>query len=124
MNLSNEDAKWFVSVLALYGLVLIFFEATLPEIAIVIVVYFFSWFIVSSLVKRNIEDGTIQNSITNELKWFGGILTIFLLVIILIGTPSPTNVVIIIATFTLIWVLRSVLIKFFASGIIDNDPDE
>ncbi|MHA2503049.1 MAG: hypothetical protein ACXAE3_09275 [Candidatus Kariarchaeaceae archaeon] len=108
-KLSNVEQKWFVSVMALYGLVLIFFEATIGEIFLVLVVLTASWYLTSYLIR-----GEDEPSLQKEIRWFGGILVLLLLVLLIIGPITGVEIAIFTGTYTVVWIIRSLLIKRFS----------
>ncbi|MHA2403133.1 MAG: hypothetical protein ACXADH_09115 [Candidatus Kariarchaeaceae archaeon] len=57
----------------------------------------------------------------NELLWFGGLVIVFLTLIVLVGDPEVTELSIATITFTLSWVIMSYTIKRFGAGGTDKD---
>ena len=91
----------------------------LSEIAISIGAFLLSWSIMSLTIKKfgtNVDSG---NEIENEMKWFTGILMIFLTVMTVIGKTDDeleltySIYATLVLGYTLIWVIRSSAIKYF-----------
>ena len=91
----------------------------LTEIAISIGAFLLSWSVMSFTIKKfstNVDSG---NEIENEIKWFTGILMIFLSVMTIIGKTDDeleltySIYATLVLGYTLIWVIRSSAIKYF-----------
>ena len=91
----------------------------LSEIIISIGAFLLSWSIMSLTIKKfgtNVDSG---NEIENEMKWFTGILMIFLTVMTVIGKTDDeleltySIYATLVLGYTLIWVIRSSAIKYF-----------
>ena len=91
----------------------------LTEIAISIGTFLLSWSLMSFTIKKfstNVDSG---NEIENEIKWFTGILMIFLTVMTIIGKTDDeleltySIYATLVLGYTLIWVIRSSAIKYF-----------
>ena len=91
----------------------------LTEIAISIGTFLLSWSVMSFTIKKfstNVDSG---NEIENEIKWFTGILIIFLTVMTIIGKTDDeleltySIYAMLVLGYTLIWVIRSSAIKYF-----------
>jgi len=91
----------------------------LSEIAISIGAFLLSWSIMSLTIKKfgtNVDSG---NEIENEMKWFTGILMIFLTVMTVIGKTDDeleltySIYATLVLGYTLIWVIRSSAVKYF-----------
>jgi len=91
----------------------------LTEIAISIGAFLLSWSVMSFTIKKfstNVDSG---NEIENEIKWFTGILIIFLTVMTIIGKTDDeleltySIYAMLVLGYTLIWVIRSSAIKYF-----------
>ena len=91
----------------------------LTEIAISIGTFLLSWSLMSFTIKKfstNVDSG---NEIENEIKWFTGILMIFLTVMTIIGKTDDeleltySIYAMLVLGYTLIWVIRSSAIKYF-----------
>ena len=91
----------------------------LTEIAISIGAFLLSWSVMSFTIKKfstNVDSG---NEIENEIKWFTGILIIFLTVMTIIGKTDDeleltySIYATLVLGYTLIWVIRSSAVKYF-----------
>ena len=91
----------------------------LTEIAISISAFLLSWSVMSFTIKKfstNVDSG---NEIENEIKWFTGILMIFLTVMTIIGKTDDeleltySIYATLVLGYTLIWVIRSSAVKYF-----------
>ena len=91
----------------------------LTEIAISIGAFLLSWSVMSFTIKKfstNVDSG---NEIENEIKWFTGILIIFLTVMTIIGKTDDeleltySIYAMLVLGYTLIWVIRSSAIIYF-----------
>jgi len=91
----------------------------LSEIIISIGAFLLSWSIMSLTIKKfgtNVDSG---NEIENEMKWFTGILMIFLTVMTVIGKTDDeleltySIYATLVLGYTLIWVIRSSAVKYF-----------
>ena len=91
----------------------------LTEIAISIGAFLLSWSVMSFTIKKfstNVDSG---NEIENEIKWFTGILMIFLSVMTIIGKTDDeleltySIYATLVLGYTLIWVIRSSAVKYF-----------
>ena len=91
----------------------------LTEIAISIGAFLLSWSVMSFTIKKfstNVDSG---NEIENEIKWFTGILMIFLTVMTIIGKTDDeleltySIYATLVLGYTLIWVIRSSAVKYF-----------
>ena len=91
----------------------------LSEIAISIGAFLLSWSIMSLTIKKFGNNVDLGDEIENEMKWFTGILMIFLAVMTIIGKTDdeleltyPIYAMLVLG-YTLIWVIRSSAIKYF-----------
>ena len=91
----------------------------LTEIVISIGAFLLSWSVMSFTIKKfstNVDSG---NEIENEIKWFTGILMIFLSVMTIIGKTDDeleltySIYATLVLGYTLIWVIRSSAVKYF-----------
>ena len=91
----------------------------LSEIAISIGAFLLSWSIMSLTIKKFGNNVNSGNEIENEMKWFTGILMIFLTVMTIIGKTDDeleltySIYATLVLGYTLIWVIRSSAIKYF-----------
>ena len=124
MNKMNGDLQkelvWVLGTLVIFIIFLLVGGINgLSETAIPIGAFLLSWCVMSFTVKKfstNIGSG---NEIENEMKWFTGILMIFLTVMTIIGKTddelelSYSLYATLVLGYTLIWVIRSSAIKYF-----------
>ena len=91
----------------------------LSEIAISIAAFLLSWSIMSLTIKKFGNNVDLGDEIENEMKWFTGILMIFLTVMTIIGKTDDeleltySIYAMLVLGYTLIWVIRSSAIKYF-----------
>ena len=91
----------------------------LSEIAISIGAFLLSWSIMSLTIKKFGNNVDLGNEIENEMKWFTGILMIFLTVMTIIGKTDDqleltySIYATLVLGYTLIWVIRSSAVKYF-----------
>ena len=91
----------------------------LSEIAISIGAFLLSWSIMSLTIKKFGNNVNSGNEIENEMKWFTGILMIFLTVMTIIGKTDDeleltySIYATLVLGYTLIWVIRSSAVKYF-----------
>ena len=91
----------------------------LSEIAISIGAFLLSWSIMSLTIKKFGNNVDLGGEIENEMKWFTGILMIFLTVMTIIGKTDDeleltySIYATLVLGYTLIWVIRSSAIKYF-----------
>lgn len=117
----KEELIWFIGLLAAFISLLIIIEPPkLLEIVIIILSYSLNWLIVRYLIKKIGSTEIKDDSLKQEIVWFGGILIIFLSTLVIIGNPSSSDLVIIIVVYSFIWVIRSYLVKRFASSTKTN----
>lgn len=84
------------------------------ELGILTLTYIVNWGIMSYIIKK-ISTGEIStDSQLKELTWYGAILLVFMISIILIGSPSSYELIVAAIAFTLIWAIRSAIAKKFA----------
>ena len=91
----------------------------LSEIAISIGAFLLSWSIISLTIKKFGNNVDLGDEIENEMKWFTGILMIFLTVMTIIGKTDDeleltySIYATLVLGYTLIWVIRSSAVKYF-----------
>ena len=91
----------------------------LSEIAISIGAFLLSWSIMSLTIKKFGNNVDLGDEIENEMKWFTGILIIFLTVMTIIGKTDDeleltySIYATLVLGYTLIWVIRSSAVKYF-----------
>lgn len=89
------------------------------DLAIAIVTYTISWYIVSYSVKRFGPGGKDRSSLQKELIWFGVILTAFLGLLTIVTQADDglriMDYAIITTAFSFTWIIRSYAIKRFTA---------
>ena len=91
----------------------------LSEIAISIGAFLLSWSIMSLTIKKFGNNVDLGDEIENEMKWFTGILMIFLTVMTIIGKTDDeleltySIYATLVLGYTLIWIIRSSAVKYF-----------
>ena len=91
----------------------------LSEIAISIGAFLLCWSIMSLTIKKFGNNVDLGDEIENEMKWFTGILMIFLTVMTIIGKTDDeleltySIYATLVLGYTLIWVIRSSAVKYF-----------
>ena len=102
-------------VLLLYGGI-----SDTSEIAISVGAFAVSWIAVSYFIKNYGPGGLSKQDLEKEFQWYTGMLIIFLAIMTLIGkTDDELDLTysiygMFVFGFTLIWVVRSVAIKYFS----------
>ena len=92
-------------------------EYSIESIIFVIVVFAMNWAVISFFIKKFGD----KNSFQKELKWFFGLLALFLGFLLIVGVNTLYDYAIATSAFTFIWIVRSSLIKRF--GGITNFED-
>ncbi len=121
----NEDLQkeliWASGALIAFLVLLVYGGTSEPtEIAITVGAFAVSWLAISYSVKNLGPGSTSKEDLQKEFQWFTGILVAFLVILTLIGTTddsfdlSSNTYAIAVFGFTLIWVVRSVAIKYFS----------
>ena len=90
------------------------------DMAISVGAFAVSWFGVSYFIKNYGPGGSSKQDLEKEFQWYAGMLVLFLAIMTLIGksddelelTASVYGMFVF--GFTLIWVVRSVAIKYFS----------
>ena len=92
----------------------------ISEIAITVGAFAVSWIGVSYFIKNFGSGGTSKQDLEKEFQWYAGMLILFLAIMTLIGkTDDELELTasiygMFVFGFTLIWVVRSVAIKYFS----------
>ena len=92
----------------------------ISEIAISVGAFAVSWIAVSYFIKNYGPGGLSKQDLEKEFQWYTGMLIIFLAIMTLIGkTDDELDLTysiygMFVFGFTLIWVVRSVAIKYFS----------
>ena len=102
----------FLTFMALVG------DPEVTELGIAAVAFTFSWVILSYTIKRFGVGGTDKDSIQKEIQWYIVFLIVFLAFLVLIGKPSYADLAVAGAAFTLVWFIRSYLVKKFHTSKI------
>ena len=121
----NEDLQkeliWASGALIAFLVLLVYGGTSEPtEIATTVGAFAVSWLAISYSVKNLGPGSTSKEDLQKEFQWFTGILVAFLVILTLIGTTddsvdlSSTTYAVVVFGFTLIWVVRSVAIKYFS----------
>jgi hypothetical protein len=90
------------------------------EMAISVGAFAVSWLGVSYFIKNFGSEGTSKQDLEKEFQWYAGMLILFLAIMTLIGkTDKELELTysiygMFVFGFTLIWVVRSVAIKYFS----------
>ena len=90
------------------------------EMAISVGAFAISWLGVSYFIKNFGSGGTSKQDLEKEFQWYAGMLILFLAIMTLIGkTDEELELTysiygMFVFGFTLIWVVRSVAIKYFS----------
>jgi hypothetical protein len=90
------------------------------EMAISVGAFAVSWLGVSYFIKNLGSGGTSKQDLEKEFQWYAGMLILFLAIMTLIGkTDEELELTysiygMFVFGFTLIWVVRSVAIKYFS----------
>ena len=92
----------------------------IADMAISVGAFAVSWFGVSYFIKNYGPGGASKQDLAKEFQWYAGMLVLFLAIMTLIGrsddevelTASVYGMFVF--GFTLIWVVRSVAIKYFS----------
>jgi len=114
----QKELIWASGALAAFLILLVYGGTSeLTEIAIAVGAFAVSWAVISYSIKNFGPGGTSKEDLQREFQWFAGILVIFLAIVTLIGNSvdlSSSTYAIVVFGFTLIWVVRSVAIKYFS----------
>ena len=92
----------------------------ISEIAITVGAFAVSWIGVSYFIKNFGSGGTSKQDLEKEFQWYAGMLIFFLAIMTVIGkTDGDLELTysiygMFVFGFTLIWVVRSVAIKYFS----------
>ena len=116
----QKELVWILGTLVVYIIFLLVGGINeLSEIAISIGAFLLSWSIMSLTIKKFGNNVNSGNEIENEMKWFTGILMIFLTVMTIIGKTDDeleltySIYATLVLGYTLIWVIRSSAVKYF-----------
>ncbi len=116
MNPIKKEIVWFFGVLIAFILLLVLVGfPKILEFSILIATFIFTWVILSISYKKGILGNNDTKSLRKELIWFVVLLTIFLSLLLLLGSPTYTDLALMALVFTAIWIFRSFLFKYLAS---------
>ncbi|MHA1673695.1 MAG: hypothetical protein ACTSYI_08700 [Promethearchaeota archaeon] len=116
MNPREKELIWFFSVLIGFILLLVLIGfPEIQELSILIATLALTWVILSFSYKKGILGNSDIKSLRKELIWFVVFLAIFLSLLLLLGSPTYTDLALVAFLFSVIWVIRSFLFKFLAS---------
>jgi hypothetical protein len=115
MMIASGALVTFVMFLIIGGI------SEIADMAISIGAFAVSWLGVSYFIKNYGPGGSSKQDLEKEFQWYAGMLVLFLAIMTLIGksddelelTASVYGMFVF--GFTLIWVVRSVAIKYFSS---------
>ena len=92
----------------------------IADMAISVGAFAVSWFGISYFIKNYGPGGTSKQDLEKEFQWYAGLLVLFLAIMTLIGRSDPEVELtasvygLFVFGFTLIWIVRSVAIKYFS----------
>ena len=92
----------------------------IADMAISIGAFAVSWLGVSYFIKNYGPGSSSKQDLEKEFQWYAGLLVLFLAIISLIGRSDPDIELtasvygMFVFGFTLIWVVRSVAVKYFS----------
>ena len=114
MMIASGALVAFVAFLIVGGI------SEIADMAISVGAFAVSWFGVSYFIKNYGPGGSSKQDLEKEFQWYAGMLVLFLAIMTLIGksddelelTASVYGMFVF--GFTLIWVVRSVAVKYFS----------
>lgn len=116
-NSIKKEFIWFGALLIVFlSFLMLVGSPEYFELMIATASFTFSWFIVSYCVKRFGIGSLDMDSLKKELIWFGALLIAFLSFLVIAGSPKLSELVIATAIFTFIWIIRSYVVKTFATS--------
>lgn len=92
----------------------------IADMAISIGAFAVSWLGVSYFIKNHGSGSSSKQDLEKEFQWYAGLLVLFLAIMTLIGRSDPEVELtasvygMFVFGFTLIWVVRSVAVKYFS----------
>ncbi len=115
MHSLKNELIWFSALLIVFvSFIVIVGRPQSSELVIAVAAFSFTWSIGSYFIKRIDVGLRDPESIKKELKWYVSIMIIFLSILVIVGSPGYSDLLIATAAFTFIWILRSYLVKKFA----------
>ncbi|MHA1612791.1 MAG: hypothetical protein ACTSYU_12110 [Promethearchaeota archaeon] len=116
MNPRKKELNWFFGVLLAFILLLVLIGfPEIQEFSILIATFTLTWMILSNSYKKGILGNNDTKYLRKELIWFVALLTIFLSLLLLLGSPTYTDLALVSLVFTVIWIIRSFLFRHLAS---------
>ncbi|DAC36397.1 MAG TPA: hypothetical protein D7H79_01010 [Candidatus Poseidoniales archaeon] len=117
----QKELMWASGALVAF-LALLFYGgiSEVSEMGISVGAFVLSWVIVSYFIKNYGPGGTSKQDLEKEFRWYTTILILFLAIMTLIGkTDNELELTysiygMFVFGFTLIWIVRSVAIKYFS----------
>ncbi len=117
----QKELMWASGALVAF-LALLFYGgiSEVSEMGISVGAFVLSWVIVSYFIKNYGPGGTSKQDLEKEFRWYTTILILFLAIMTLIGkTDNELELTysiygMFVFGFTLIWIIRSVAIKYFS----------
>ncbi|MHA2101572.1 MAG: hypothetical protein ACW99A_23210 [Candidatus Kariarchaeaceae archaeon] len=117
----REELLWLSSSLLLFLVALLILGSPgFIELIIITITFAFTWFIVSINIKRFGVGGTDSESLKKELRWYTSLLVIFLIILLIIGSPSYSELALVTIVYSFIWLTRSFLVKILSSNNNQN----
>ena len=117
----QKELTWASGALVAFVVFLIYGGISeVSEMAISVGAFAVSWLGVSYFIKNLGSGGTSKQDLEKEFQWYAGMLILFLAIMTLIGkTDKELELTysiygMFVFGFTLIWVVRSVAIKYFS----------
>ena len=117
----QKELTWASGALVAFVVFLIYGGISeVSEMAISVGAFAVSWLGVSYFIKNFGSEGTSKQDLEKEFQWYAGMLILFLAIMTLIGkTDKELELTysiygMFVFGFTLIWVVRSVAIKYFS----------
>ena len=114
MMIASGALVAFVAFLVIGGI------SEIGDMAISVGSFAVSWFGISYFIKNYGPGGTSKQDLEKEFQWYAGLLVLFLAIMTLIGRSDPEVELtasvygLFVFGFTLIWIVRSVAIKYFS----------
>ena len=117
----QKELTWASGALIAFLIFLVYGGTSEPtEIGIAVGAFVVSWVVISYSVKFFGPGGTSKEDLQKEFQWFVIVLVIVLTILTLIGTTdsgvdlSSSTYIFVVFGFTLSWVIRSAVIKYFS----------
>ena len=122
MNEDIQKEMMFASgaLVAFVAFLIVGGSSEIADMAISVGAFAVSWFGVSYFIKNYGPGGASKQDLEKEFQWYAGMLVLFLAIMTLIGNSDDELELtasvygMFVFGFTLIWVVRSVAIKYFS----------